>query len=154
LYFLRKCDNIDIENDPLQRWLAWFDKNSPDELLEKVVKMDKAIMAANERQIYVSEDAELRRVYEMRELALMDERVSISDAREEGLERGLIKGREEGLERGLVQGREEGLEEGIVKGRTLGNIETARKLLQAGSKVEFVQEITGLSLEEIGKISI
>jgi len=72
----------------------------------------------------------MRLVFEMRELALMDERVSLSDAREEGLERG------------------------IKKGRKLENMETARKLLKAGSKVDFVQEITGMTLEEIGKINL
>ena len=122
----RKYDKIDIENEPLHRWLAWFDRNSPVLLVEKVVKMDKAIMAANERQKYVSEDAEIRRVYEMRELALMDERVSLSDAREEGLE----KGREE------------------------KSIEIARKALAEGATPEFIQKITGLDMETINNIEI
>ena len=95
--------------------------------------MDKAIMAANERQIYVSEDAEIRRVYEMRELALMDERVSLSDAREEGLEEGLL--------RGMEKGREEGKEE--------KRIEIARKALAEGATPEFIQKITGLDIKNL-----
>jgi predicted transposase/invertase (TIGR01784 family) len=63
---------------------------------------------------------------------------------EEGIERGLNQGREEGLE----QGREEGLEEGLEQGRKEKLI-IARNLLAEGSTSEFVQKITGLSLDEI-----
>ena len=53
------------------------------------------------------------------------------------------EGRGEGREEGLEKGREEGREEK----RTI-----ARNLLAKGSTLEFVSEITGLSLEEIGKL--
>jgi len=43
------------------------------------------------------------------------------------------------------EAREEGREEGEEKGKLL----IAKKLLAKGSTPEFVQEITGLSLEEI-----
>jgi len=39
---------LDLD-DPLCRWLAWFDKNSPRELREEVIKMDTAIMSAEEK---------------------------------------------------------------------------------------------------------
>ncbi|MCL2793453.1 MAG: hypothetical protein FWD87_10245, partial [Spirochaetaceae bacterium] len=64
---------------------------------------------------------------------------AIAFAREEGREEGLEKGREEGLEIGLEKGREEK--------RTI-----ARNLLAKGSTPEFVQEITGLSPNEIKKL--
>ena len=54
------------------------------------------------------------------------------------------EGREEGREEGLQKGHGRGLEEGQ---RTI-----ARNLLAKGSAPEFVSEITGLSLEEIGKL--
>ena len=34
---------------PLHRWLTWFDKKSPPELIEEVLSMDTAIKAAYER---------------------------------------------------------------------------------------------------------
>ena len=37
----RKLDKIEID-DPLHRWLAWFDKNSPPELIEEIITMDDA----------------------------------------------------------------------------------------------------------------
>jgi predicted transposase/invertase (TIGR01784 family) len=63
----------------------------------------------------------------------MDIAVNRREAREEG--------REEGIGVGLAQGREDGHKEEkqII----------AKNLLAKGSTLEFVQEITGLSLEEI-----
>jgi len=53
--------------------------------------------------------------------------------------------RQEGIGVGLAQGREEGREEGLNEEKQI----IAKNLLAKGSTPEFVQEITGLSLEEI-----
>ena len=45
-------------DDPLSRWLAWFDMGNEKELAEEAVKMDAAIQAANERMVYVTGDKE------------------------------------------------------------------------------------------------
>jgi len=131
----RKCGKIDIAKEPLHRWLTWFDKNSPPELVEEVAKMDKAIMAANERQIYFTNDDEEIRAYEMREMALMDERASISyatnEGRKEGLTEGRIEGHKEGLNEGLEKGREEVIEL-LSQGLTVGEIK--QRLSQAANK--------------------
>jgi len=71
-------------DDPLNRWLVWLDSGSPPELIEEVAKMDVAIQAANERMVYVTEDEEAIRAYEMRQMALSDYNSSINYAREEG----------------------------------------------------------------------
>ncbi|MDR0442457.1 MAG: Rpn family recombination-promoting nuclease/putative transposase [Treponema sp.] len=55
----RKQRDKDIENNPLHRWLTWFDRNSSPELIKKVVTMDLAIMAASERQAYLARSQEL-----------------------------------------------------------------------------------------------
>jgi len=62
----------DIRNDPLQRWLTYFDKGSPDELIEEVIKMDIAIQKAETKLRTVSQDDETRRIYEIREKAMFD----------------------------------------------------------------------------------
>jgi len=125
----RKCSKIDIINEPLHRWLAWFDKFSPPELVEEVVKMDKAITAANERQVYFTNDDEEIRAYEMREMALMDERARIMYATDEGLK--------------------QGHEQGLTEGHNNAMLEVARKALAEGAAPEFVQKITSLSAETI-----
>ena len=58
--------------DPLHRWVTFFDRNSPNELIEEVVKMDTAIQKANERIAVVTQDEAALRAYEMREKAIRD----------------------------------------------------------------------------------
>jgi len=80
---------------------------------------------------------------------------------EEAREEGLSQGREEGIEVGLAQGREEGIgvgfaqgwEEGIGVGLAQGREEIARNALAQGASVDFVQKITGLSLDAIERLS-
>ena len=46
--YRKQKKHLDLK-DPLNRWLAWFDKNSPQELREEVVNMDAAIKTADEK---------------------------------------------------------------------------------------------------------
>ena len=73
---------------------------------------------------------------------------AIAFARNEGRD----EGRGEGLQKGREQGREIGREEGLEKGRENERLIIARNLLAEGSAPDFVHKITGLSLEEIGKL--
>ena len=63
---------------------------------------------------------------------------------------GVRQGRAEGLEEGIEQGRAEGLEEGRAEGRAETVLAIARKMKSKGSSVADIQELTGLSVEEIG----
>ena len=87
----RKLKEKDVRNDPLHRWLARFDKNSPPELIEEAANMDSAIMAANEKMNLVMQDEEARRNYWRREMAKMDERGRYNFARDEGEEKKAIE---------------------------------------------------------------
>ena len=82
----RKQVYKDIVNNPLHRWLSWFDENSPPELVAEVVGMDNAINAANERQTYISQDEEARRTYWSRRMAEHDLISGLNHARREGRE--------------------------------------------------------------------
>jgi predicted transposase/invertase (TIGR01784 family) len=59
-------------NDPLHRWLTFFDKNSPAELIEEVIKMDMAIQKAQERTVFITQDEVSMTEYIRREMALSD----------------------------------------------------------------------------------
>ena len=111
-------------NDPLFRWLAWFDKNSPPEILEEVIKMDTAIKTADSRMIQIvqlMEDEEMRLAYDRYMKYECDRTSEINFAR--------------------CEGREESARE------------IALNLLAKGSTPEFVQEITGLDMQTIQKFS-
>jgi predicted transposase/invertase (TIGR01784 family) len=67
-----------------RRWLTWFDKESPQTLVKEVVKMDTAIQKAEKKMVYVTNDKEALRTYQMREMALSDWTSGINHARQEG----------------------------------------------------------------------
>lgn len=61
--------------------------------------------------------------------------------------------RAEGLAEGLAEGRAEGLVEGRTEGLIEGRIEIAKAMLLANETIEKIELYTGLSIEEINKIT-
>ena len=133
----RKLDRKDIANEPLHRWLTWFDENSPPELIAEVMKMDNAIRMAEEKQTHVLSDEDAIRAYEYRQKLQWDEISFRNDAIREG------------KAEGLAEGKAEGLAEGIAKGIVQTNLEIARKMKALGDSTERINSITGLSPETI-----
>lgn len=62
------------------------------------------------------------------------------------------RGLEKGMERGMKQGMEKGLEKGLEKGRQEERIRNARGMKAKGIPVEVISEITGLTVEVVGKL--
>jgi len=84
----RKQGKKDIANDPLHRWLVWFDKNSPMELVEEVVNMDIALKTASEKQAFlVATDWEIRDYLRRREMFELDRLSQLNHARQEEREK-------------------------------------------------------------------
>jgi len=78
----RKINNRDIINNALHRWLVWFDSKSPPELIEEVVEMDRAIMSAEDQQLFFSQDENERDLYFRRMMAIMDYNSEMEFARD------------------------------------------------------------------------
>ena len=134
--------------DPLCRWLAWFDKNSPPELLTEVLNMDSAIQEADERMVYITGDADAIRAYEKRFKALCDHTWHMNYAIEKMEKRGFKKGHKKGLKQGLAEGEAKGR----VEGKTESAIEIARKLKALNLPPAKIAEATGLALETIEQL--
>ena len=117
----KKLKTADIENNPLERWLMFLNKDTPEEVLEEVINMDTAISRANDRLNFVSQDKEFLRAYKMREMALSDWTTGVNTAFEKGIEKGIEKGK----------------------------MEIARSLLNAGDSVDKIITVTGLTRKEI-----
>ncbi len=70
-----------------------------------------------------------------------------------GMEKGILKGRVEGLEQGITKGRAEGILKGLRTGRAEGHIEerrkNARSMFSKGFSAHDIQDVTGLSDEEM-----
>jgi predicted transposase/invertase (TIGR01784 family) len=121
----RKLKSKDKRNKPLERWLSFFDINTPEEELKEIIKMDSAISKAQERLDFVTQDKEVLREYHLREMALMDWTTGIDTATEKGIEKG------------------------IVQGAMQKQIEIARNSLNEGLPIETIHKITGLDIETI-----
>ena len=65
----------------------------------------------------------------------------------------LDEARQEGLLKGLEIGEEKGIEKGRQEGRQEGRQSIVLKLLQASMDPQKICKITGLSIQEINKLS-
>ena len=118
--------------DPLCRWLAWFDKNSPPELLSEVVSMDSAIKEADERMVYITGDQDAIDAYERRFKMLCDRTWHMNIEMEEC----------------RAEGKAEGLAEGKIESATV----IAGKLKARNFPPAEIAEVTGLTLETIEQL--
>ena len=101
---------------------------------------NKEIKEAMNELEKISEDEELRRVAELREKAIRDEKNGLRHAREDGLKEGI----DIGTKRGFKQGIEQGLKQGMFL--------VAKNMKSEGIDIDTIMKITGLSKEEIEKI--
>ena len=120
-------------NEKLQ-WMLFLDNPNSKEVQE--------IMDENE------EDEKLKRLAELRERAIMDEKAYYDTGWSEGME----DGRQQGFKEGREEGREEGIEKGIKQGRKEEIERLVKKMIKADIPKEQIAEIAEISLEEIGKI--
>jgi len=65
-------------DDPLFRWLAWFNRASSPEILEEVVKMDAAIMNADTRMTSLTKSEEEMDTYLRMQMAEFDRRSELN----------------------------------------------------------------------------
>ncbi|MFZ9737889.1 MAG: hypothetical protein ACO3EZ_07770, partial [Prochlorotrichaceae cyanobacterium] len=63
-----------------------------------------------------------------------------------------LEGWKKGVQEGLEQGIEQGLQQGVVEGQRLQQIRIAQSLKRSGSLVEFIAEVTGLTIAEVNAL--
>lgn len=128
-----------LEDDPILDWMIYFN-NARGVTMEQIATRKPMIKKAiTIEQIFIKGEEE-RKQYEAHEKALRDYRSSILYATETGLQKGIKKGIKKGREEGRKEGREE------------NKLQIARNLLSKNMSLEFVAEVTGLSVTDIKKI--
>jgi len=80
----RKRDARFSLDDPLHRWLVYFDEYSSQEQIEEVVKMDNGIAAFQNRMEMIARDPALKRAYDAYDKAESDWVTSMATARSKG----------------------------------------------------------------------
>jgi predicted transposase/invertase (TIGR01784 family) len=139
----REEREIDVEGNGEHRWLKYLDRETPEEEVKELIKMDEGIARAQERMEAISRDAGLLRAYELYEISLSDETTMLNGAREEGEEIGLARGRSEGLLKGRAEGEAKLGEE---KARIAGGLKAM------GMPAEQIAAVTGLDPADIAAL--
>ena len=118
-------------NEKINQWIAFIDNNDR-ELVKMAEKKNKTLEKARVEMNYLTGDAEVRRLAELREKWERD----YIDAR--------INGKKEGLEEGMKQGLEKGMKQ--------EKISIAKEMKKNNFPVELIEKMTGLSKGEIKQI--
>jgi predicted transposase/invertase (TIGR01784 family) len=128
----RRLKEKDIEHNLLHRWLTFFDKNASNQTIQKIIEMDTSIRKAHEKIMSVAQDSEMLRLYQMREMALMDYTSGINKAKREGEQKGIAIGEQRGMQK---------------ERRNF-----VLNLSQKNKSVAEIAELTGLPVEEVNRI--
>lgn len=119
-----------IDNEICQ-WMWFLDEPNSEEV-SRIMKKNTDIKFAAEELEYVSEDEMTRKIAELREKGIRDEKAARSFAMRKGLE--------EGREKGMKEGMKEGIKEMVIK------------MLNKNMDINLIKEISGLNEQKITEI--
>ena len=112
----------------LKEWL-YFLENPESKEVSSYMKNNDSIKEAKNKLEEMSQDEKVRRLAELREKAILDEK--------------------EAEYTGYCNGVEDGIKQGIEQGIEQNQKDVAKKLRDKGIDIHFIIEITGLSKEDI-----
>ena len=124
---LPKIKKEEGKETELIKWLKFIQDPESKEVKE-YMKENKEIKEAGEKLKVISEDEKMQRIAELKQKAIMDRNAEIDFATEKGIDIGKSEGKKE---------------------RTK---EIAKKMKEKGSDYKFIQEVTGLTEEEIKEL--
>ena len=143
-YILIRVNEFDkVAVTPLEEWMKY--------LKDGIIRPDTTapgLKEAHEKLKYYSMTPQERHAYDEHLSAVMIQNDVLDTAKLEGRIEGRAEGRAEGLAEGLAEGRVKGLTEGRVKEK----LENAKRMKDKGCAIDFIAEITGLSLVEIEQL--
>ena len=118
-------------NNELAQWVLFLDNPNQEEVF-KAMETNKELKEAMKNLDEISQQEELRRVAELREKAIMDEKNALTHA--------------------LEDGKKEGLKEGQILGKKETQKEIARKMLEKNFSIDEIQSLIPLSQAEIEEL--
>ena len=127
--------NAEGKEKKLIEWL-YFLNNPESKEVQGYMEKNENMRQAKEKLDNMSDDKVVRRLAELREKAILDER----------------EAEYTGYSKGMRDGVQQGIKQGIEQGTTQAKKEMASKMKQKGAKVEEIVEITGLTKEEIEEL--
>ena len=148
-YYLLRVNKFDNETkDNLDQWI-YFLKNSEIKEEFSAKGLPEAKERLREERLEGADREAYRQFIKDRQYEISILASTRAEAELEGWKKGVQDGLEQGLEQGLQQGREQGREEG----QRLQQVRIAQSLKRSGSPVDFIAEITGLTIAEVEALS-
>jgi predicted transposase/invertase (TIGR01784 family) len=150
----RRAGKRDLEN-PLDRWLVYFDERSPENLVEEVINMDSAIRLVQEKLNQIGLDPGLRRTYEGIEKAERDRISSLNAVKREADRRVSEADRrisEADRRVSEADRRATEADRRAAEAARKRDWEIARNLKANGFPAEQIAELTGLSEAQIREL--
>lgn len=130
---LEKCETI------YDKWL--FCLRNMSNLLERPAELQGRVFERLFQTAEISKfNSRERRAYEQSVNAYRD------------IKNGMDTARKEGLQQGLQQGIRQGIQQGIQQGERNTNLKNAKAMKSIGIPIDTIQQITGLSNEEISEL--
>ena len=156
-YYVLRVDGFnDQAKTPLDEWIKFLktgeiehDSTAPG-LQEASERLRIDQLSPSDKQQYYSDMEAIRYQRSVIKTGWIEGR---ADGLAEGLAEGKAEGKAEGLAEGLAEGKAEGLAEGEAKGKAESRRQIAAKLKRQGIPVDVIIQCTGLSAEEISKLS-
>ena len=124
------------KDNKISQWMMFLDNPNSKEVCN-IMDKNEDIKKANEELKQVSGDYELRRIAELKQKYIRDEKAALSYAIEKGQKEGFDKGYNNGMQQGMQQGKNE------------ANIQTAKNMLKLGLDIDVISKSTGLIKEKI-----
>ena len=133
IIIMSKIEEANLEDKELLDWLYFLD-NPESEKVKNIMKTNKELKEAGEKLNKISQDEKLRKIAELRQKAIMDEKAIFR------------KGSEE---RFWERQRRTVLREAKKNGLEKGKKDVAKKMKQENIDLELIIKVTGLSKEQI-----
>jgi len=128
------------EWSPLECWGLYLN-NMEGEIMELIAEQEPMVAKAMTIEDIFMKNEEERRFYELREKGRRDYVNAMLTSE--------FRGRQEGLREGKLEGLREGELKGLREGELKGLQRAAQLMLTKNTPIGFIQEVTGLSEEEI-----
>ena len=123
------------QNNELAQWVLFLDNPNQEEVF-KAMQTNKEVKEAMEDLDEISKQKELRRIAELREKAIKDDKNAITHALEDGKKEGLKEGREIGRAEGIKENQKE----------------IAKKMLEKNFSIDEIQNLLSLTKDEIEEL--
>ena len=126
--------------------------------VQEIMKSNEDIEEAVVTVHKMTEDEKMRRIADLREKAILDEkairRKGYQDGHDKGYEDGRSEGLKDGISKGIKQGIKQGIEQGIEQGRETERKENVKRMKKINMSDEDICKILNITKDELARLEI